>query len=52
MINRAIKPIKGVNIADTKNQNKKDRPRLLAYKAISAEKNNKMIKAIDSPLRY
>ena len=26
MINRVIKPIKGVNIVDTKNQNKKDRP--------------------------
>ena len=26
MMSRAIKPIKGVNIADTKNQNKKDRP--------------------------
>ncbi len=25
-MSRAIKPIKGVNIADTKNQNKKDRP--------------------------
>ena len=26
MMSRAIKPIKGVNIADTKNQNRKDRP--------------------------